>query len=77
VGGWQLTFQTKVYHPGINEEGQICVPVLRDQVRWPRMREVGLRANERVVSYLVEAHCDHIEWYVIILSFHLCGAMVD
>ena len=33
VGGWQLTFQTKVYHPGINDEGQICVPVLRDQVR--------------------------------------------
>ncbi|KAG8859779.1 hypothetical protein FRB91_006898 [Serendipita sp. 411] len=26
-----LTFVTKVYHPGINEEGQICVPVLRDE----------------------------------------------
>jgi len=26
-----LTFQTKVYHPGINDEGQICVPVLSDQ----------------------------------------------
>jgi len=26
-----LTFQTKVYHPGINDEGQICVPVLREQ----------------------------------------------
>ncbi|KIM30140.1 hypothetical protein M408DRAFT_294209 [Serendipita vermifera MAFF 305830] len=26
-----LTFSTKVYHPGINEEGNICVPVLRDE----------------------------------------------
>jgi len=29
---FQLTFMTKVYHPGINEEGHICVPVLRDEV---------------------------------------------
>ncbi|KAF9264743.1 ubiquitin-conjugating enzyme [Marasmius fiardii PR-910] len=26
-----VTFQTKIYHPGINEEGAICVPVLRDE----------------------------------------------
>ncbi|KAH7889251.1 ubiquitin-conjugating enzyme [Phlebopus sp. FC_14] len=26
-----VIFQTKVYHPGINEEGQICVPILRDE----------------------------------------------
>ncbi|KAF9036677.1 ubiquitin-conjugating enzyme [Panaeolus papilionaceus] len=26
-----VTFSTKVYHPGINEEGAICVPILRDE----------------------------------------------
>ena len=28
----KVTFTTKIYHPGINEEGAICVPVLRDEV---------------------------------------------
>jgi ubiquitin-protein ligase len=26
-----VTFTTKIYHPGINEEGAVCVPVLRNE----------------------------------------------
>ncbi|KAM6500877.1 Ubiquitin-conjugating enzyme/RWD-like protein [Amanita muscaria] len=26
-----VVFKTKIYHPGINDEGAICVPVLRDE----------------------------------------------
>lgn len=38
-------------------------------------RDVG--SNERVVGYLVEAHCDDIEWYVMLLSLHLCRMMMS
>ncbi|KAL9714807.1 hypothetical protein Ac2012v2_001467 [Leucoagaricus gongylophorus] len=32
-----VTFTTRIYHPGINEEGAICVPVLRDEVLCPAL----------------------------------------
>ncbi|KAF9518182.1 hypothetical protein BS47DRAFT_1313401, partial [Hydnum rufescens UP504] len=27
----QAKFQTKIYHPGINGEGAICIPILKDE----------------------------------------------
>jgi len=43
----QVVFQTKVYHPGINEEGSICVPILRDEVS-PR---ISLELNNAIASW--------------------------
>lgn len=43
----QVVFQTKVYHPGINEEGSICVPILRDEVS-PR---ISLDLNHAIASW--------------------------
>lgn len=34
-----VTFLTKIYHPGFNEEGHICVPLLRDD--WKPATSMG------------------------------------
>ncbi|KAG8738169.1 hypothetical protein FRC12_016859, partial [Ceratobasidium sp. 428] len=44
-----VTFSTKIYHPGINEEGHICLPMLRDE--WKpgvSMRTVLSTISEKV-----------------------------
>ncbi|KAG2020777.1 ubiquitin-conjugating enzyme E2 [Coprinopsis cinerea AmutBmut pab1-1] len=53
-----VTFTTKIYHPGINEEGSICVPVLRDEVSTVMRWNTKPSANDAVV----EAHSDTFVW---------------
>ncbi|KAG6919954.1 hypothetical protein DXG01_013303 [Tephrocybe rancida] len=50
-----VTFKTKIYHPGINDEGAICVPVLRDEASYSTRSAAGLDPDHgRIVLAIIQ-----------------------
>ena len=56
----QVTFTTRIYHPGINAEGQVCVSILRDDVSLvSRCSEAMLVSSS--TDWSVEAERDAVD----------------